>query len=165
MKDVKGYEDLFAITKDGKLWSKRTNRFLKQTISKTGYYTVATKIGGRGGVTKCFKIHRLVCEAYNDNPDNKPFVNHKDGNKLNNHISNLEWCTSSENNKHSYDTKLRDIKSGIDVFNSKLSREQIEEIRSLYIPYCRVFGARSLSEKYDVSHETIHRVVNNKSYI
>ena len=54
-------------------------------------------------------IHRLVAITFLDNPNNKLTVNHKDGNKLNNHLCNLEWATYSENCKHSYDNNLHDL--------------------------------------------------------
>lgn len=56
---------------------------------------------------KHIRLHRLIAQAFIPNPENKRCVNHKDGNKLNNHIDNLEWMTSSENNQHAYDTGLR----------------------------------------------------------
>lgn len=127
-KDVIGYEDYFKISNYGNLYSKRSNRLLKQTISKTGYYTVATKIGGRNGTAKCFKIHRLVAEVFLNPPTeqqmywasttkyNKVLVNHKDGNKLNNNVDNLEWATGVENTRHAIDTGLisytRDLAHG-----------------------------------------------------
>lgn len=77
-KDVVGFEEYFSISDDGKIFSKRTNKELKQTISKTGYLTVATKIGGRNGLNKCFKIHILVAKAFIPNIYNLPFVNHID---------------------------------------------------------------------------------------
>ena len=64
-----------------------------------GYHRVNLSFGK---VAKKFRVHRLVAEAFIENQLNKPFVNHKDGNKLNNCIENLEWCTSSENEYHSY---------------------------------------------------------------
>lgn len=164
MKDVIGYEDLFSITEDGKLWSKRTKRFLKQNISKTGYWQVSTKIGGRGGTNKCFKIHRLVCEAYHKNPEDKPFVNHKDGNKLNNLVSNLEWCTQSENMIHAYETGLASMDKGVLSVNSSLTQEQVDYIRRVYIPRDKVFGCRALANKFGVCHFVISVVTQNKRY-
>ena len=101
-KDVVGFEDLFKISNKGNLWSKRSQKILKQHIHKNGYYVCSTKIGGRKGVDKCFKIHRLVAEAFIPNPENKPTVNHKDTNKLNNNVENLEWATHSEQTEHAY---------------------------------------------------------------
>lgn len=164
MKDVVGYEDLFSITEDGKLWSKRTKRYLKQNVSKTGYWQVSTKVGGRFGVAKCFKVHRLVCEAYHDNPENKPFVNHKDGNKLNNHASNLEWCTHSENMIHAYETGLASVDKGISSANASLTQEQVDYIRKVYIPRDKNFGCRALANKLGVCHFVVSMVTLNKRY-
>lgn len=164
VKDVKGFEDLFAITEDGKLWSKRTNKFLKQNVSKTGYYTVATRIGGKNGKSICFKIHRLVAIAFIENQHDKPFVNHKDGNKLNNDVRNLEWCTPLENTTHAYVMGLITPLSGTDNGNSKLSEEQVQYIRNHYVPKCKINGSRALGRKFDIDHTKILRIINGESY-
>ena len=160
MKDVVGYEEIVAITEDGQIWSKRSNRFLKLSLSN-GYLTTNTKIGGR---TVCLRAHRLVAEAYIPNPDNKPYVNHKDGNKQNNHVSNLEWCTAKENVQHAYDTGLAKGVSGTENSKSKLTEEDVLFIRANYKPYDKEFGSRGLGRKFNVHHTIISRVINNKAY-
>ena len=102
-KDVVGFEDYFMVSDCGDVWSKRTNKVLKQRYNKSGYLVISTKIGGRKGRNHCFRVHRLVAEAFVSNPDNKPVVNHIDGIKGNNHVSNLEWCTPQENTKHYFE--------------------------------------------------------------
>lgn len=91
MLDIKGYEGLYAITSCGKVWSHRRKIFLKPLITKKGYCTVELSRG------RVYRIHRLVAQAYLSNPDNLPEVNHKDEDKSNNSVSNLEWCTSEYN--------------------------------------------------------------------
>ncbi|BES53083.1 hypothetical protein [Aeromonas phage phiWae14] len=162
MKDVVGYEGLFSITEDGKLWSKRSKRFLTIMVNKQGYYQHCTKIGGRNGTAKLFKIHRVVAEAYLPNPDNLPLVNHKDGNKLNNHVSNLEWCTHQHNVRHAIDTGLLVQPKGEKSKASTLTQEQANEIRKSYIP--RVITLSMLADKYSVSRRTIIRVLHNIRY-
>ena len=117
-KDVIGFEEYFKISNLGNLYSKRSKRLLKQTILPTGYYSASTKIGGRNGKSVCFRIHRLVAEAFLDNPTEdqlefartsiygKVLVNHIDGNKLNNNVNNLEWRTAKENTYHAVQTGL-----------------------------------------------------------
>lgn len=80
---------------------KKGNKKINGWIQNTGYRTVNIN-------SKKYSIHRLVAEAFIDNPENKPFVNHIDGNKLNNCVDNLEWCTNKENVQHAYRTGLMD---------------------------------------------------------
>lgn len=80
-----------------------TARIMPQTIQRTGYYAVMLWLGNK---SKCAKVHRLVAEAFIPNPDNLPCINHKDGDKLNNQVTNLEWCTYQENMQHAVRTGL-----------------------------------------------------------
>lgn len=107
----------------------RTNRVLKPDLTNMGYRRVVLWNGERNRMA----IHRLVAMTYIPNPDNLPMVNHKDGNKLNNHYSNLEWCTCSENTRHAFATGLRNLNFRYvgPAHNRSLSDEQVREIRKL----------------------------------
>jgi hypothetical protein len=109
-RDIIGYEGLYQVSNMGRVkslerdvasknGSKRTVReqILKSNTNQDGYLQVSLYYSGK---MKTFKIHRLVCEAFHENPKNKPCVNHIDENKTNNAASNLEWCTYEENNNH-----------------------------------------------------------------
>ena len=97
MKDILGYEGLYAITSCGKVWSYRTKKFLKLRERGGGYLYVGLH---KDKKIKNYSIHRLVAEAYLPNPDNLPCVNHKDENNENNALPNLEWCTYEYNNNY-----------------------------------------------------------------
>lgn len=142
----------------------RSGKPIKQQIHKNGYYVYAMRPEGRKGICKCVKIHRLIAEAFIPNPENKPFINHIDGNKLNNNVNNLEWCTNQENVIHAYKMGLCKIKRGEDNHWSKLTNEQAEWIRKHYIPRDKQFGSRALGRKFNISHQQILDIVNNKSY-
>ena len=94
MKDIVGYEGLYAVTSCGKVWGYKRQKFLKPQTDKNGYLRVGLH---KDGKTKKYYIHRLVAEAYIPNPDNLPQVNHKDENKENNCLQNLEWCDPKYN--------------------------------------------------------------------
>ena len=94
MKDIKGYEGLYAITSCGKVWSYRSKKFLKSCKQSTEYLAITLC---KDGTRKSYTIHRLVAEAYLPNPNNLPQVNHKDENKTHNYINNLEWCDNTYN--------------------------------------------------------------------
>ena len=97
MQDIKGYEGIYAVTEDGQVWSYRRKKFLKPYDTGRGYKKVDLYLKGK---REKRYIHRLVAEAFIPNPENKPQVNHKDENKDNNSVGNLEWMTSKENNNY-----------------------------------------------------------------
>ena len=102
-KPIKDFENLYLIYDDGKVWSIKRRRFLKYEINNAGYARVALYKNDK--IVHKF-VHRLVAEAFIPNPENKPYVNHKDGVRYNNRIENLEWVTPSENTQHAVDTGL-----------------------------------------------------------
>lgn len=114
-KQIKGYEGLYDISNYGRVRSHnktyrvglRNNRhatkkgkILKDNVLNTGYCQVALY---KNKKNKKKAVHRLVGKAFVPNPDNKPQINHKDGNKQNNHYTNIEWVTARENQKHRFD--------------------------------------------------------------
>ena len=105
-RDVKGYEGLYQVSDQGRAKSlERKDRFgrtvkeriLKPAVTQDGYLKVTLWAGGK---PKTLRVHRLVCEAFYDNPDNKSDVNHINEDKTDNRACNLEWCTRRENNNH-----------------------------------------------------------------
>ena len=97
MKDIKGYEGLYAITTEGDVWSYKKKMFLVPWDNGEGYLRVSLC---KDRERKIYLIHRLVAEAYIPNPDNLPQVNHKDENKANNCLQNLEWCDAKYNSNY-----------------------------------------------------------------
>ena len=97
-RDVLGYEGRYQVTSWGRVYSVEKERFLIPQENEKGYLRVSlTEENGR---RKHKKVHRLVATAFIPNPENKPQVNHKDGNKSNNSFTNLEWVTDEENKIH-----------------------------------------------------------------
>lgn len=97
MKDIVGYEGLYAVTSCGKVWSYKNKMFLKPWDDGHGYLRVRLH---RDGEVKNHFVHRLVAMAYIPNPENLPQINHKDENKANNCLQNLEWCDASYNTNY-----------------------------------------------------------------
>ena len=105
IKDIDGFGGLYAITSRGRVWAypnstRSKGHWLKPRIDNQGYAKVGLYLGDKK--YKWIFIHRLVAIAYIPNPQNKPFINHKDFNRVNNNIENLEWCTHWENMNYSY---------------------------------------------------------------
>ena len=102
MKDIKGYEGLYAVKSCGKVWSYRNKKFLKPDTHENGYLYVTLN---RNGERKCCRLHRLVAEAYIPNLENLSDVDHIDNDKTHNYVNNLQWITHKDNirksqNKH-----------------------------------------------------------------
>ena len=98
-KDCKGYEGKYQVSNLGRVWSIGSQKYLKGSTDKDGYMCVY--LTAKNGKTKIEKIHRLVALVFLDNPNNYPQVNHKDENKQNNCVDNLEWCDTKYNTTYS----------------------------------------------------------------
>lgn len=111
-KDIKGYENKYQISNLGRVKALDYRRTGKEQIisikNNKGYSEVAL---WKDSKRKMFMVHRLVAQAFIPNPNNLPQVNHKDENKTNNIVENLEWCTQSYNN--SYGTRLERVSSSL----------------------------------------------------
>lgn len=157
-KDIQGYEGLYQISNTGKVKNIIRNSILKPGIGTTGYYLV---ILCKNKVKKTSKVHRLVAKAFIENPDNLPFVNHKDSNRLNNHISNLEWCDNSGNMQHCFNKGRGKIPvmNGTKNVNAKLNDELVIEMRRKFSN--GVLRVR-IAEEYGLSISTVCRVISKK---
>lgn len=168
-KDVQGYKGQYQVSNLGRVKSLKRKLENGRTVSEKilnssskkktqdGYLMVA--LAGR-----TFRVNRLVATAFIPNPDNKPVVNHIDGNKENNKADNLEWATISENMLHAYRCGLKTAMIGEENRNAKLTRDQVKAIRNEYVPYSQQYGSNALAKKYNVSNVTITNIVNYKTY-
>ena len=130
-------------------------RTLKPHKDKKGYLRVAFKQSGKHTT---FRVHRLVAQLFVSNYLNKPMVNHKDGNKQNNNVENLEWVTNSENIQHAFDTGLIKAKRLHESARSKQTKEGIERmcfLRSLGMSY------QSIANEVGVSKSVAMRNIKN----
>lgn len=127
-------------------------RVLKQKIDN-GYFRIDLC---KDGVKKCFSVHRLVATAFIKNPKNLPNINHKDFDRKNNRVENLEWCTQKENVRHAIKNGRVGDSCGSKHWNSKLNTNQVIEIvKSKLKP-------KILAKKYDVCVNTIYDIKNGR---
>lgn len=155
--DVKGYEGKYRVSNKGRVYSLLNDMFRVSTIGGRGYYEVGLHNNGK---RKTVKIHRLIANHFISNPKKKKEVNHIDGDKTNNSISNLEWCTRRENNKHARLTGLnKDM--GETHHNAKLKESDILMIREL-----RSSGLthREIASKFNVTRKCITSILNKKRW-
>lgn len=131
---------------------------MTQSKDKDGYLILGLY---RNGKSKTVRVHRLVAKAFIENPYNLPEINHIDENKTNNHVENLEWCTTAYN--LTYGHRL-DYVRGEKAPKAKLTHDQVKEIRRIYIKGDLQFGQSALSKKYGVSHPAIACIVKNKTW-
>jgi hypothetical protein len=141
-KDVIGWEGLYQVSNFGEIRSLdrvvnsrgNNNRILKGRLRKllitNGRYNSVNLIDKKNGKSTRNSVHRFVAEAFIPNPENKPCVNHIDGNKQNNHVSNLEWCTYAENANHAIETGLKTPHKLTDIQKQKI-REKAKHYNQL----------------------------------
>lgn len=161
-KPITGFED-YEISDKGRVRSHKYNRavILKPRVTHDGYVWYSLCKSGKG-YTK--RANRLVAEAFIPNTENKPTVNHIDGDKLNNAANNLEWATREEQMQHAYRMGLKNPVSGCLQGNHVLTESEVREIRAAYKAHDKKNGMRALAKRYGVSEATIDKCVRRVSY-
>ena len=135
---------------------------MKPAKDAGGYLRTMIVIGGR---CRTIKMHRLVAQVWIPNPDGLPTVNHRDFNKENNAVSNLEWMTQEANSKHYQATGMQPVFRGAQNWKSRLTEDAVREIK--YAASCktkRKWGRKALAEKYGVSVAAIKDVLRGRSW-
>lgn len=166
MKDIPTWEGKYACTTDGRIWSYRSNKFLKPSISKRGYAHVTLTCDNK---RYDYRVHRLVAMTYIDNPENKEQVNHIDGDKLNNYISNLEWVTAEENIEHAKKHNLFKVTCTTPPIRTKEGPQTAYVFTNIYNnQQFIIFGFRKLRKQFKISGYTysiIQKHANTGDYI
>jgi hypothetical protein len=165
-KTIKNFSG-YMVSNTGLLKSLNYKRSGKEQILKpsdNGGY-LQTMIKGDDGKYYSRKIHNLITLGFIGVKPKDYTVNHKDGNKLNNHIDNLEYCTLSENCLHAVQTGLWEIKHGSKNGNSKLTEQDVLDIRTHVKNSGRYYGRKALAEKYGVSEAHIKDIISKRRNI
>lgn len=149
----------YIIKEDGSIISKYRDNMKQLATSKCkkGYHRVTLTIDK--GCKKTFLVHRLIAQKFIPNPELLPQVNHKDGNKDNNHVSNLEWVTNLENTKHAVKNNL--IQRGDSRPNGRLSAKAVRKIRELRDGGCNYY---ELGRLFNIAYQTAHKVCTRQTY-
>lgn len=152
-KKIKGYSH-YRIYKNGRIYSEFINRYITPT-EDSGHYLQNTLVDDNGN-RKTIKTHRLVAIAFLPNPENLPDVNHKDFNRRNNNVENLEWCTEKYNTQ--YTSKINK--------ESYMKLSPLTEEHVLLIPTLLNYGfsVKLISRLYRVGHITIRNIVSGKTW-
>lgn len=127
---VPGYSGRYLVSESGTVFTMKRKKILCAHADRAGYLRVRLSMNSE---VRSHSVSRLVAECFVPGRSRvRNTVNHKDGNKSNNHFSNLEWCSQSENNKHAIQTGLRKIRRGEDNGMARWSEGDIKEIRRMY---------------------------------
>ena len=165
MKDIKSFEGLYAITRNGKVWSypnkkggSKNGKWLRVFIQHRGYYNYYLQHKNK---RRIILAHKLVANAYIPNPLNRKEINHINGNKLDNRVENLEWSTRSENMKHAYKLGLLH-KFGKHENHpmAKLNKKQVLQIRESY--KSGEYTQRQLAKQFKVNQRLIWSIIHNE---
>lgn len=164
----------FECSNKGRIWNTFNKHIYIPHKAGSGYYQICTTINGE---SKNVKVHKAIAESFIPNPDHLPAINHIDGNKENNCVENLEWCTYRENSIHAYKIGLMPpfILNGKNIFctsdgdpvfigekngMSKLTSDDVKYIRDNYIPRHKnqKCNRNELAEKFHVSPQLIYKI-------
>jgi 5-methylcytosine-specific restriction endonuclease McrA len=149
------YED-YIVYSDGRVWSDARNRFLVPSKTRNGYRRVALH---HDNDVYRMSLHRLVAMTFMSEGDFSLHVNHIDGNPENNHLSNLEWVSCSDNRRHAYRIGSQRA-DGVHNGRAKLTFEKAEKIRELVESG---FARKDVAKTYNISRQTVDRIINKES--
>lgn len=142
------------------LGRKKKGHVVKQSFDKYGYKRLTFHLAVSGKEVFCNKlIHRLVAIAFIDNPENLCQVNHIDGDKTNNDVKNLEWCTAKQNVQHSITTGLR--KTGEDTRQARFTNAEVLNIRNLL---ANGVSQAQIAKMYKCPYSTIKNIARKRSW-
>lgn len=153
MKIIKGFSK-YSIDEYGLIKNIARDYFLQPRNSGYGSYLTVALINDQGKRKTKF-IHRLVAENFLQQEEGKNIVNHIDGNKFNNHVSNLEWCTVAENIQHAYNTGLHNKAKGVDSPNTNLSTQKVRNICASLMSGLKI---KSVAELHSVSENIVRNI-------
>ena len=156
MKDILGFEGLYAVTKDGKIWSHYKSAWRKCVLDKDGYLYVIL-IKNRKNFN--MKLHRAIALAYIRNPENLESINHKNGVKTDNRIENLEWCSMKSNRAHAQLNRL--YRQGEKHAYATLTNKQISEIRRVAV--MEKLGPSALAKRFKITKSHASNIVHYKT--
>lgn len=108
------------------------------------------------------RVHRLVAKAFIPNPDNKPYINHKNGIKDDNRVVNLDWCTASENDIHAFKNGLREKMKGEKNGHARIKKEDVLDIRKMYSS--GNYSQREIAEIYGYAQPSISNIVTGRNW-
>jgi hypothetical protein len=154
-----GYPD-YEISEIGEVFGPRG----KIRIFRSGNGLYPTVVLSQNRKQKQFRLHVLLALMFIPNPENLPEVNHKDGDKENYALSNLEWVTHKQNITHAVKTGLLTPPKGEIHSCAKLTKEQVQQIRKEYIKGSTTHGSVALGKKYNIHSTMILRIVHNKNW-
>ena len=156
-KEAYGFDN-YLCNEQGQIYRLISKKIMKTHGDKDGYQQLRMTVEKGKAVT--VKAHRLIAQTFLPNPENKPQVNHKDGNKMNNTVSNLEWCTDKENNRHARETGLLND-YGINNSRASCDKEKLKEIKKLI---AEGKGNKEIEDITGVSNKVISLIRHNKRY-
>lgn len=151
------FEEHYLINEQGDIKSVKRNKILSKYVGTGGYVYTSISVKGKKST---LRVHVYVARAFIPNPLGLPQVNHLDGIKTNIHKGNLEWSTASANTLHAFDSGLSKV--GEDHGRSKLTSEQVQEVRNRYIPRDPTHGISAMAREYGIAKSTMSAIVNGK---
>lgn len=161
-KKIKGTNERYQISNKGRVWSNISGKYLVAHPNGRGYLHVL--IYWEGGGRSTMKVHRMVAEHFLLKPrdKSKDQINHKDGCKINNDVSNLEWCDGSHNVRHSYDMGLEVAPKGVQHWGAKLTEAQAQEALTGTVKH--EISPSYYAEKFGIGRKAISKIKNRQRW-